>query len=179
MRNFTYRMLLQLLAIIVLGATMTGCERDNSDLQRYIQAVKEKPGNEIPPIPDVIAYHPFDYPDHHRNPFDEEAIASQLIPEQKPVNSIRVDADRVREYLESFPLDALKMVGTLNQNKSLWGLIRTPDGTIQRVASGNYLGQNHGKIKSITEKGLDLIEIIPDGYGGYMERPASIALTIN
>lgn len=178
MRRITYRILF--ITLVMMGTSLlTGCEKDNSDLQRYIQAVMEKPGREIPPIPDVIAYHPFEYPDHHRNPFDESAIAAQLIPEQKPTNNIRIDSDRVREYLESFPLDSLKMVGTLNQGSSLWALVRTPDGTIQRVANGNYIGQNHGKISSITEKGLDLTEIIPDGYGGYMERPASIALTTN
>lgn len=160
-------------AITLLG----GCEHDNSDLTRFVAEVKERPGTKIQPIPEVIAYHPFEYPDHSRDPFDEGAIASQIIPEQKPANSIRVDMDRVREYLESFPLDALKMVGTLNQSNRLWGLVRTPDGTIQRVATGNYIGQNFGKITSVTNKSIDLIEIIPDGYGGYMERPASIALT--
>ena len=61
------------------------------------------------------------------------------------------------------------MVGTMSQEKQNWALIQTPDDTIQRVLTGNYLGQNNGKIIEVGNDGVELIEIIPDGFGGWRE----------
>ena len=69
------------------------------------------------------------------------------------------------------------MVGTMSQEKSVWALIKTPDNTIQRVENGNYLGQNNGKIIQVSNDGIELTEIVPDGFGGWQERASSIALS--
>jgi len=166
---------LPLLSLLFLSL-LSGCQQDNSDLENYIKAVKAKPAKDIPPIPDITAYQPFNYPDHQRDPFDESVIAAKLAPEHKTVSNIHIDRNRPKEYLESFPLDSLKMVGTMQQGGHQWALIRTPEGTIQRVRVGNYLGQNRGKITQITDNSVKLTEIAPDGYGGYLKRAASIAL---
>ncbi|HBS26658.1 MAG TPA: pilus assembly protein PilP [Gammaproteobacteria bacterium] len=155
---------------------LVGCEHDNSDLDTYIDAVKAKPASDIAAIPEVTAYQPFNYPDHQRSPFDDGVLAAKLVTEHKPVGSIKVDQHRSKEYLESFPLDALKMVGTMQQGGQEWALIRTPEGTIQRVRVGNYMGQNHGKITTVTDNSVKLSEVTPDGYGGFIKRPASIAI---
>ncbi len=167
--------LLSLLGLLFL-ALLSGCQQNNSDLEDYIKEVKAKPARDIPPIPDIIAYQPFNYPNHRRDPFDDSVIAAKLAPERKTVSTVHIDRNRPKEYLESFPLDSLKMVGTMQQGGQRWALIRTPEGTIQRVRVGNYLGQNHGKITQITENSVKLTEIAPDGYGGYLKRAASIAL---
>ncbi len=168
--------LLGLMLILPALALTSGCEQDNSDLEEFIDAVKAKPATDIPPIPDIAAYQPFDYPAHQRDPFDESVLAAKLAPDHRISNNIRIDRNRPKEYLEGFPLDSLRMVGTLSQGGQLWGLIKTPDGTIQRVRVGNYMGQNHGKITQITENSIKLTEIAPDGYGGFIKRPASVAL---
>lgn len=155
---------------------LTGCEQDNSDLDTWISGVKAKPGTDIPAIPEVIAYQPFNYPEHLRNPFDESVLAAKLVTAHKPVGNIKIDSRRSKEYLESFPLDALKMVGTMQQGSQEWALIRTPEGTIQRVRVGNYMGQNHGKITTVTDNSVKLSEVTPDGYGGFIKRAASIAI---
>lgn len=92
-------------------------------------------------------------------------------------NGVKPDFDRPRESLEEFPLDSLRMVGTLEQHESNWALINDTDGTIHRVQAGNYAGQNYGKITRVTEFEVELTEIIPDGIGGWMERPATIAIS--
>ena len=69
------------------------------------------------------------------------------------------------------------MVGTMSQNQELWALVKTPDNTIQRVAGGSYLGQNNGRIIDISSGGIELVEIIPDGFGGWREREGNIALS--
>jgi type IV pilus assembly protein PilP len=89
----------------------------------------------------------------------------------------RPDPDRSPEFLEQFPLDTLRMVGTLYIGESMYGLIQTSDGLIHRVVPGNYMGQNYGRITGITESEVDLVEIISDGIGGYIERDAAVGLS--
>jgi type IV pilus assembly protein PilP len=159
---------------IVLG--ISGCGSSGGDLREYVAEVKAKPAGVILPIPEVTAYQPFTYPVHSRDPFDASVLAEQLLPQNRPNSNAKIDANRTAEYLENFQLDSLSMVGTLRQNTGLWALIRTPDGTIQRVTPGNHMGKNYGKITDVSESGVNLIEVVSDGFGGYMERPAAIAL---
>jgi type IV pilus assembly protein PilP len=68
------------------------------------------------------------------------------------------------------------MVGTIGSGDSIEALIKDTEWTIHRVHRGNYMGQNNGKIVGITETQVDLVELIPNGTGGWMERHATIAL---
>ena len=87
------------------------------------------------------------------------------------------DNTRVKEPLESFPLDALDMVGTIGDPmNSPTALITDPSGAVHRVKPGNYLGQNDGQITAVYEDRVELVELVSNGNGGWMERPASIAL---
>lgn len=164
--------------VLLLGLiSLVGCTSNNSDLDSYIENVKKEPAGEIPPIPAVQSYIPFEYPNHALDPFDKSIVSPKMLPKELSNSKIKIDRNRPKEFLESFPLDALKMVGTLTQNGELWALIKTPDGTVQRVRKSNHLGQNHGRVTQISESKLELVEIVPDGLGGYKERPASIALS--
>ena len=89
---------------------------------------------------------------------------------------MRPDSKRNREFLEQFPLDTLKMVGTLKLNGQMYGLVQTKDGLVHRVNDGNYMGQADGKVIEITPSKINVVEIVPDGLGGYMERRASLGL---
>jgi type IV pilus assembly protein PilP len=83
---------------------------------------------------------------------------------------------RNREFLEQFSLDTLKMVGTLKLNGHDYGLVQVTDGRVQRVLVGNHVGQNDGRITDILPNKINVIELVPDGLGGYIERPAALAL---
>lgn len=166
----THLMLATLLAI-----TLTGCEQ-HTDLDAYIQDVKRRDPGEPPSIPQITAYKPYAYPGHDRDPFDQTVVAQKVQTQSVTAGTVKIDPNRVKEYLESFPLDTLSMVGSLQQNGTLWALVQTPDGTIQRVREGNHLGQNHGKVENISSTSIRLIEIVPDGFGGHMESPAAISL---
>ncbi|HID81253.1 MAG TPA: pilus assembly protein PilP [Chromatiales bacterium] len=174
----SYKNIFHLSILALAGILMSGCGSDMDKLQAKIEKVKAQPPSEIEPIPEIRTYHAFEYPGHDRDPFDPDIMAAAISPTSiQPKSSLSIDTNRVKEYLESFPLDSLKMVGTLTRKGLLTGLVQTPDGTIQRVVTGNYAGQNYGKITKIAENEISLIEIIPDGFGGYMERPATIALS--
>jgi type IV pilus assembly protein PilP len=114
------------------------------------------------------------YPENEKDPFD----VSMLEPNEVPVvdSGIEVDTTRVKEFLEGFPLDSLKMVGTVQKEDKLWALIKIPDGGVQSVRKGNYVGQNYGKIISVSEAKLELSEIVTNGLGGYKEQDNKLLL---
>ena len=154
---------------------VTGCSRNIDDLRTYVEEVKSRPGGRIEPLPQVKPYESFVYEaGERRSPFVPARRVSQA---QRDDNGLRPDAARNREFLESFPLDSLRMVGSLALEGSTYALLQAGDGLIHRVRPGNYIGQNDGKITAITESEIKVLEIVPDGLGGYLERPAAIALS--
>ncbi len=112
---------------------------------------------------------------------DKQGLRSPFVPDAPQVANdldigMRPDLKRNREYLESFSLDTLRMVGTLQLGDINYGLVQTADGLIHRVLPGNYLGQNDGRISTIKDSEIELVEIIANGIGGYMEREAALSL---
>ena len=165
------------LILLVAMAGLAACGGDNDDLDQYINEVKSRPGGRIDPLPEITPYEVFTYV------ADAQGVRSPFVPDTPQASTtgvgggIRPDSDRSREFLEGFPLDTLRMVGTLYIGDTMYGLVQTSDGLIHRVVPGNYLGQNDGRINDIDESEIDLIEIISDGIGGYIERDAAISLS--
>jgi type IV pilus assembly protein PilP len=160
-------------AILLAGYAAAGCSGGQSDLQRWIEETKKKPGGRIQALPEVKPYESFVYSAANlRSPF--QPVGPSLGGNQA---NLRPSSRRNREFLEGFSLDTLKMVGTFKVRGSFYGLVQSKDGLVHKVQPGNYLGQNDGKVTEITASKISLIEIIPDGLGGYLERPASLALT--
>ena len=162
--------------LLIAGLTLTGCGGSLDDLDQYINEVKARPGGRIEPLPEITPYEVFTYvadADGMRSPFVPDAPQASVGPGG---NGVKINLTRSREFLEQFPLDTLRMVGTLMQGESSFGLVQTSDGLIHRVISGNYMGQNDGRIVTIDESEIQLIEIISDGIGGYLERDAAVAL---
>lgn len=167
----------RLIATLATALLMVGCGGDLSDLERYAERIKQRPGGEIEPIPEIPPQETFTYPGHERDPFDSSVIATRVTEDVGPESDVTIDPNRPPEFLEQFPLDSLRMVGTMEQDEVQWALIRTPERNIQRVKEGNYMGQNHGRIDQITDTRIEITEIVPDGFGGYQEREGSVALT--
>jgi type IV pilus assembly protein PilP len=159
----------------VLGASLAGCGGGTADLKRELDEKKARPGSRIEPLPEIKPYESFVYdPAGLRSPFQPS------VPVVAPgAGGVRPDVHRNREFLEGFSLDTLKMVGTLRQGGKTYGLVQTKDGLIHKVLPGNYVGQNDGRVQNILDSKITVVEIVPDGLGGYMERPAAIALANN
>jgi len=162
------------LILILSAVALAACGADMDDLDEYINKTKAKPGGRIEPLPEITPYEVFTYI------ADAQGMRSPFVPDTPQASSgtggTRPDLDRSREYLESFPLDTLGMVGTLNLGDTNYGLIQTADGLIHRVVPGNFMGQNDGRITEISESEVALVEIISDGIGGYIERDAAVGL---
>jgi type IV pilus assembly protein PilP len=92
-------------------------------------------------------------------------------------NGLAPDPLRPKEELESYPLDSLRMVGTVQQQETRWALVQTREGLVFRVRVGNYLGMNNGQIVDITDEAIRLTEIVSEIPGDWRERSATLALT--
>ena len=156
---------------------LTGCNNTSiDDLDEYFAEERAKPSAPIPPIPEVKPYLRYVYPEHEKDPFDISMLAPETDVKTIVDSGIEIDTTRVPEFLEGFPLDSLKMVGTVEKEKTLWALIKILDGAVQSVKAGNYMGQNYGKIISVSDIGLEMKETVPNGLGGYEERQMKIGL---
>ena len=152
---------------------LSGCTRGTSDLRDWIAQEKAKKGGPITPLPVIKTFETFKYDDQNkRDPFSPSPT------ELEPANTTgpRPDANRSREPLETFALDSLKMVGTVGAGAGTEVLIKDPGGVIHRIHRGEYMGQNYGHVIAISDDHVDLVELVSNGNGGWMERPASIAL---
>ena len=168
--------------LLAMAVGLTGCvERDMGDLQAYSKEVLSRKARPIQDLPPPEVYEVYGYTSAEGvdpfEPFYKEVPPPPPGAVAASATGIQPNFDRNKEELENYALDSLRMMGTLELNEELWGIIRSPDGTIHRVQVGNYVGRNHGKIVGISEESIDLNEIIQDGRGGWQERDAALALT--
>jgi len=161
--------------LLCVTAVLAACNKNTDDLNAYIESSKAKHVGSVKPIPQFKPYESFVYSASDlRDPFapsielDEEETSSK--------SGKRPDSIRPKQALEAFPLDTLRMVGILEQTGQTWALIKDPKNTVHRVQPGQYLGQNEGRIIAITETDVNLVEIVSDGLGGYIERDASLTI---
>ena len=156
--------------LCVLAGVLSGCSSKDDELDQFISDTKKEPGGRVEPLPELKPYESYAYESaNSRSPFMPGGSGGGS-------GALRPDSRRNREFLEQFSLDTLRMVGTLRLSDRTYGLIKTKDGLVHRVLPGNYLGQADGRVTEISPSKISVVEIVPDGLGGYMERPASLAL---
>lgn len=165
------------LIYVFLWASLTGCANESfDDLKEYVAQVKAKPATAIEPMPAIKSYESYIYvAEGLRNPF-QPLEEPQTFEGMTSIEGPGPDLNREKEELEAYPLDTLRMVGTLSRGGDLWGLVKANDGVIHRVQAGHYLGQNYGKIMSIQEQKIDIGEWVNASAGLWQERDASLAL---
>jgi type IV pilus assembly protein PilP len=160
--------------ILATVLMLAGCTKGMSDLRSWVAQEKAKKGAPIEPLPVIKTFETFKYEDQdQRDPFSPSVVELE---NNATTSGPRPDADRAKEPLEMFALDSLKMVGTVGTGANMEVLIKDPGGVIHRVHTNEYMGQNYGHITAISEDHIDLVELVSNGNGGWMERPASIAL---
>ncbi|MEX6501383.1 type 4a pilus biogenesis lipoprotein PilP [Pseudomonas zhanjiangensis] len=156
---------------------LQGCSSDSdfSDLQAFMDEVRARPKGAIEPLPKFMPYEAFTYgASSLRSPF-QPPIKIEVAGRQKGSKEIKPDETRVKQFLEGFNIEAFEMVGTLANKDGVFALVSGAGG-VHRVKVGDYLGRNYGRIQAIDESKIDVIEIVPDGEGGWLERPRSLSL---
>lgn len=163
------------LLLLVLAACSSS---DVSDIDQFMAQTKAKPAGQIKPIPPFKTYKAFSYgATGFRSPFEKPVEVSEITRLQTATN-VKPDQNRTKEFLEQFSLDSLDMVGTLEQGAILWALMLDRDGGVHRVKNGNFIGRNHGRIIETTETYIAVVEIVPNGVDGWLERPRTIKLKV-
>jgi type IV pilus assembly protein PilP len=151
---------------------LASCSSELDDLKKFVKESDKGMPRKIDALPAVkpfepFAYEGFDLPD----PFKPRKIASK----EGGGGGIAPDLNRRKEPLEAYPLEQLKMVGTLQQGKEMFAIVRA-DKTLYRVKSGNYMGQNFGLITDVTDAEIKLQEIVQDSAGDWAERQSVLPL---
>lgn len=161
-----------LAAIACLG--LAGCGSDAlDDVREFVRTAHADRKPRVEPLPEIKIQESFTYSAANLpDPF----ASFNLKPQAGKVGMAGPDPNRRREPLEAYPLDALKMVGTLMRGKQAWAIIQAPDGTVHRVKVGDYMGQNSGQIVRITEEKVELVELIQGPLGDWVEREANLVL---
>ena len=162
------------LLLAVLCCTLAACTSDTKQVEAWVAEVKARPAPPLDPLPVMKQFETFEYSEAGlRDPF---AVPE---PDRDSGSGLRPDPNRRKEALEAYPLDGLNLVGTIGTGGNLIGLVLAPDRVTYRMRPGNYLGQNDGRITAVYEDRIEMVELVPDGAGGWLERQAKIALEDN
>jgi type IV pilus assembly protein PilP len=158
-------------ALAGCGRGVTSTPGDSPNLQDWTAEVKARPAPPLEPLPVMQQFETFEYSAQGlRDPFNTAFAPGSAASGPRP------DADRRKQVLEQFPLDSLDMVGTIGTGKGLIALVMVPEKVTYRVRPGDYMGQSDGRVTGVFEDRIELVELVPDGGGGWLERPATVAL---
>lgn len=163
-------------AAVLASGLLAGCGGgDFSDLQSFMNDVDSRPRGSIAPLKPFTPAEPFAYEAMGlRSPFEPPVVVK---PSQRPTGpQVKPNPNRVKQFLEQYTIASLAMVGTLSQGPAMYALIQDADGGVHRVQPGDYMGTDHGRIETIDEAEIELVEIVPDGTGSWVERIRTVSL---
>ena len=161
----------------LLALVLGGCSGSDGmeDLREFVKNAHADRKPKIEPLPEIKPHEAFPYAAMNlADPF----APVNLRPQAGASNGSgpKPDMNRRKEPLEEYPLDALKMVGTLSRGKQFWAVIQAPNGTVHRLQVGDHAGHNFGKVLKVSEDKVALIELIQSNSGEWVEREASLAI---
>jgi len=160
-------------------ASLTGCGGgDFDDLQARIEEMRSAPRGRIEPPPEFKSYKSFSYSAAMlRSPFQKPLSIEEKKDEEESKSALAPDESRPKELLEEFSIESLQLVGSLMRpGQTFYALVRDPKGGIHRVSVGNYMGRNYGRVTAVEANKVELVETVPNGDKGWVERPRTIAL---
>ncbi|MET1069463.1 MAG: pilus assembly protein PilP [Pseudomonas prosekii] len=163
------------LGVLLIGLVGCSGENDFSDLDAYLNEVRLRPPGKIEPTPTFRSYPTFTYSAANlRSPFSRQ-VRIDMAGQKHGSRNVKPDPNRVKQYLEGFNIEQFEMVGTISNANGSFALLRGAGG-VHRLKVGDYLGRNDGRIVAISGSQVDVVEIVPDGEGAWLERPRTIPL---
>lgn len=169
----------KILPLMLLMVWLIGCSDSGiRDLETYVSETTAKPRGRIPPLPEFKAYSAFAYSASAlRSPFESPIeFAESTLSQQSLVEP--PDTNRRKDPLERFTIGELFFVGTISKGSvgGLQALVKTSSGSVITAVEGNYIGKNHGKIMTISDSKIEVIETVKNGSGGWISRPQTLGL---
>lgn len=164
---------------LVLGtALLAGCsDSDVAEVNKWMDDVKKETRVNVTPLSEPKTFIPFAYGVRDEvDPFDANKLLAELARAAATTdNLLRPDMNRRKEFLEGFPIDTMKMVGTLNKGGTTWGMIQI-DRSVYQVKAGTRLGQNFGIVTGVADSAISLKETVQDAGGEWIERESKLEL---
>lgn len=160
------------LIIIACGLALAGCSGEPEDIQNWMRQQEQGMSGSVQPLPQIKPYPPAKY--EAAEGLDPFAIA-RIEPETRTAKRGGPDMDRRREPLEAYPLESLRLVGVMRQDKRIHALVRA-DKTLHQLRVGNYVGQNYGLVTGISETEVTVKELVEDLNGDWVERISKLLL---
>lgn len=168
----------KLVPALALAALLAGCgEGDVQEVRDWMKKVQRETVPAVKPLPEPKDFVPYAYnPGEAVEPFSEAKLLNEMArAAASSPNPLQPDANRPREVLENYPLDTMRMVGTLQKAGVSYALVQI-DASIFQVKAGQRIGQNHGLVTRISEGAIDIREVVQDPTGDWVERKATIEL---
>lgn len=165
-------------ALLLASAALLGaCSADQDELRAWMEQERREAKPSVPPLPPPSRFNPAPYNVAQAvDPFSSQKLTVALKQENRQPNSLlSAEMNRRKEPLESFPLDSMNMVGSVNKQGQPYALLRV-DNLLYQVKVGDHLGQNYGRITRIAETEIALRELVQDASGEMIERPATLQL---
>ena len=171
-----------LMLSLVAAGLLAGCDgSDQGEVQKWMQEQRAQTKPQVQPIPEPKKFTPQAYTQETTvEPFSNQKLAQALKRDQQQGTSasaalLAPELNRRKEALESYPLDAMTMVGSLMKQGQPVALVKV-DNLLYQVRPGNYLGQNYGRITKVGETEVTLRELVQDAAGEWIERTATLQL---
>jgi type IV pilus assembly protein PilP len=168
---------LWLAAALAAVMALAACSADEDELRGWMEQQRREVRPNVSPLQPPKRFDPQPYVNMQAvEPFSTQKLTVALKQEARQPNSLlSTELNRRKEPLESYPLDSMSMVGSVNKQGIPFALLKV-DNLLYQVKLGDYLGQNYGRITKIEETEIALREIIQDAAGEWIERPATLQL---
>lgn len=170
-------MMRTLFAVGVL-ALLAGCgDGDVQEVRDWMKQIERETVPAVKPLPEPKEFVPYAYnPGEAVEPFSDAKLVNEMARvAASSTNPLQPDDSRPREVLENYPLDTMRMVGTLQKGGVSYALVQI-DAQLYRIKAGQRIGQNHGLVTRISDGAIDIREVMQDATGDWVERKATIEL---
>ena len=166
-----------LLLAALLPMVLAGCGDAQDELSQWMEQQRREVKPNVTPLSPPRKFDPQPYLAANAvEPFSTQKLAVAIKQEARQQNSLlAAEVNRRREPLEAYPIDSMNMVGSVTKQARPQALLRV-DKLLYQVKVGDYIGQNYGKIRSITETEVTYREIVQDAAGEWTERISSLQL---
>lgn len=167
----------QHLAVIACAALLAGCGAELDELRGWMEQQKREVKPNVSPLSPPRKFDPQPYVGVDGvEPFSNQKLAVALKRDERaPSSLLASELNRRKEPLESYPLDSMSMVGSMNRLGRPYALLKV-DGLLYQVKPGDYIGQNYGRILKIGEGEIVLREVVQDAAGEWIERNSTLQL---
>jgi type IV pilus assembly protein PilP len=164
-------------ALAFTAVLLAGCSGEQEELTQWMEQQRREVKPNVTPLTPPKKFTPQPYTQISGvEPFSSQKLTVALKQEARQPNSLlAAEINRRKEPLEAYPLDSMRMVGSVTRNGRPYALLRV-DNLLYQVKSGDYIGQNYGKITSISETEVGLREIVQDAAGEWIERASALQL---